>query len=501
MSATSCPRITIAAFLVLGTFSLAACQEVEQPSPSLTPQQWEQVQKNIIDPDEDGEPTPEYTTEIKFDDKIELVGFSINDPNTKEDNTIVAGEKVKFRWYWRTLEEMSQNWKIFIHFDSNDTSVAPAKRRQNLDHEPMNGMYPTSKWSKGKIIEDVQEVRIRPDYPASKAVPYIGFYRGKTRLPIEEDAPKTDDRRYKGPSLTVVNNNQTASSGDSGTPTYTVEKVDAETAEAISVDGKLEEDVWEEIDALELSSMRSGANFATEVDVFRTDEHLYLGARLEDTHIWSKKAERDANLWEEEVLEMFVDPNGDAKNYLELQINPKGTVFDANFETRKGTGDGSDREQIDRAKKFDLEGLESAVDVDGTLNDESDEDKQWTVELKVPLESIPEVDGDTSFDEPWAVNLYRFDRPADGEKAAYGWSTDLQGEDFHNVDQFGRFEFAGTESEGESGDSKESGDSTEVDKEQALERLKEEGSDDLPAKKIREMNPKLKKELRKMEDE
>ena len=90
MSATSYLRI-IVALLLLGTFSLAGCQEVEQPSPSLTPQQWEQVQKNIIDPDEDEEPNPEYRTEIKFDDKIELVGFSINDPNTKDDNTIVAG--------------------------------------------------------------------------------------------------------------------------------------------------------------------------------------------------------------------------------------------------------------------------------------------------------------------------------------------------------------------------------------------------------------------------
>ncbi|MFB6375757.1 MAG: carbohydrate-binding family 9-like protein [Bradymonadaceae bacterium] len=434
----------------------AGCQEVEQPSPTLTEKQYNEVKKHIYNPKKDKEsekPDPEYKFGANYDDKIELVGFSVGDPNKKED--IVAGESVTFRWYWKALSDIDKNWEIFIHFDSKDSSVDPADRRQNLDHQPLEGLYPTSKWTKGNTIEDVQTVRIRPNYPAGEAVAYIGLYRGKTRLPIKNEVPKTNDRRAQLPSLSVVNPSASSGGSDKGAdkPRYAVSSVDAKTAESIAIDGKLDEDAWSNVEALELSPFGGGSKLASKVKVFRTDKHLYLSGHLEDGHVWSTKEERDANTWEEEVLELFADVDGDGKNYLELQINPKGTIFDANFANRLGEGQRSRRDQIDRAKKFNLEGVESAVHVDGTLNDDEDEDKFWNVEMKIPLTSLPGVDDPAKLGDNWAVNLYRYDRPTDQKTHTYGWSTKPRG-DFHQVDKFGVFQFDGASGDGDSGSGK-----------------------------------------------
>ncbi len=473
--------------LVAGAVALAACQEVEQPSPTLTEKQWNEVQEHIYKPDE--APTPEYKIGANFEDKIELVGFSVGEPDEK-DEALVAGEKTTFRWYWKVKDKIDKNWEIFVHFDSKNTDVSPAERRQNLDHEPLGGLFPTGKWSRavGKIVEDVQEVTIREDYPAGPAVPYIGFYRGQRRLAIKNDVPKTDDRRVKAPSLNVTNDSEQAPSGQ--TPSHTVRNVDTEQAEAIEIDGDLDEDLWGEVESIELSPFGSTPKLATEVDVFRTDSHLFVGAEMEDSHVWSTKSERDANTWEEEVLELFVDPDGDGADYLELQINPKGTIFDAHFETRLGDGEGSREAQIDRAKEFTLEGLESAVSVDGTLNDDSDEDEGWSVELKIPVDSLPGLEeADAAFETPWAVNLYRYDRPDDETTHTYAWSTAARG-DFHQVDKFGRFEFGDA--------SGQEGDERTIDK-KALEQIQQKNRPSPGA--VKKLDPNLRKKLKKKSEE
>jgi hypothetical protein len=175
----------------------------------------------------------------------------------------------------------------------------------------------------------------------------------------------------------------------------------------------------------------------TTVRAFITDSDLWIGARMQDERVWGERKNRDDETWKEEVLEIFIDVNGDGNDYLELQITPLGTIFDANFKKRLGFGEGSREEQINAAKAFNIEGLESAIHVDGTVNKDDDKDTAWMAELKIPLSSIPGIaEGGPKANDNWAVNVYRFDRPAKGKTFAYGWSTEPRG-DFHQVDKFG----------------------------------------------------------------
>jgi len=156
--------------------------------------------------------------------------------------------------------------------------------------------------------------------------------------------------------------------------------------------------------------------------------------------IWSEISERDGDLWTEEVFEVFVDVDRDRRNYLELQINPLGAVLDARFRQKFGTGEGSRRDQLDRALKYTVDGLESAVQVDGTLDDDSDSDTAWSVELRIPYASIPGVDSTPAAGAEWSANFYRYERPSEKRTLSFGWST-LPLLDFHQTSKFSRFTF------------------------------------------------------------
>ena len=94
---------------------------------------------------------------------------------------------------------------------------------------------------------------------------------------------------------------------------------------------------------------------------------------------------------------------------------------------------------IETNRRFtqDITQVQAVFGLEGTLNDPSDQDQSWSVELRLPLDRIPGLqDKKPAIGDEWALNFYRFDRPKDGTTWAYAWSTAPRG-DFHQVDKFG----------------------------------------------------------------
>jgi hypothetical protein len=114
-------------------------------------------------------------------------------------------------------------------------------------------------------------------------------------------------------------------------------------------------------------------------------------------------------------------------------VSPHNVVFDAAFEYR--------RSDLEKAKQWDS-GVETAVQVNGTLDNPDDVDQGWTVEMKIPMDRLyavprlPPQPGDT-----WRFNLYRLDkydhrRITDGQ----AFSPPLVG-DFHATNRFAYLKF------------------------------------------------------------
>lgn len=413
-------RPTSLSLLLCLLFTTGACQKIELARTELTQSQWRQVQPYLL---EDA-PAPKYPLAARFADEVELIGLDI-------EGALKPGQEVTFSWYWRALKDVSQDWKIFVHLDSQE-----GRFRQNLDHYPleslMSQIYRTYHWQEGQIIKDVQTFRLADDAPLGEITPFVGLFRGDRRAPITSaDAPA--DNRASGPALTITGETAQA-------PHHQLPFIDDAALKTLTIDGRLDEDLWKNIPPIELQPISGDGKYTTEIRAAFSAEGLIMGAIIEDENIWATMDERDQDLWKEEVLEIFFAPKGAHNPYYEFQINPLGTIFDARFERPLSGGASARRAAINQGKHFTIEGLESAVFVDGTINDDEAKDRAWSVELKIPFAGL-ELSEPPKADAPWLVNIYRMDRPSKDEFHAYAWST-LPNRNFHNVHQFGTWSFA-----------------------------------------------------------
>ena len=132
-----------------------------------------------------------------------------------------------------------------------------------------------------------------------------------------------------------------------------------------TIDGRLDEPRWAEAVAHPMVHSLDGEPYGARPSTVRwawDDQALYVGAEIDDPDVWAELVRRDDPLWNEEVFEVFVFGDERRQDYLELQVSPRGTVFDARFERyRKGepSWNGAWR---------------SAVDLRGTLDERSDRD-------------------------------------------------------------------------------------------------------------------------------
>ena len=158
------------------------------------------------------------------------------------------------------------------------------------------------------------------------------------------------------------------------------------TASPPAIDGDLTDPAWRSAPWTEpfvdiRGEHRPAPPLATRAKILWDDDHLYIAAELEEPHLWATLADRDAILYREHDFEVFIDPDGDALAYYELEINALGTEFDLFLDrpyNRRGKADIG----------WDMAGLRTAVQLDGTLNDPSDEDLGWSVEIAIPWSAL-----------------------------------------------------------------------------------------------------------------
>jgi hypothetical protein len=103
-------------------------------------------------------------------------------------------------------------------------------------------------------------------------------------------------------------------------------------AAGITIDGSLDDTGWQGIpwvDSFQRFMAPSGGTpQRTCVKAAWDDRNLYIAFRVYDANPWAAKTTRDDALWEEQVVEIYIDENGDLRNYREFEINPRGTVID-----------------------------------------------------------------------------------------------------------------------------------------------------------------------------
>lgn len=109
--------------------------------------------------------------------------------------------------------------------------------------------------------------------------------------------------------------------------------------------------------------------------------HLYVLVELQDPDLWASIERHDEMVFQDNALEMFLDPDGDARNYFEFQINGFGTTCDLEMPKPYYKGGKAHLQ-------WEMKGLKSAVRLLGTLNNPPDRDTGWYVEMAVPFGAL-----------------------------------------------------------------------------------------------------------------
>lgn len=203
---------------------------------------------------------------------------------------------------------------------------------------------------------------------------------------------------------------------------------------AIRVDGELSEPVWggPGQSLVASSTGEPVPDVPTKVWFAWDARALYLAGELRDRDIWATYTEQDDPLYKQEVFELFVAADDSATEYIEYEVSPRNVTFDAHFPRyRKGDEAWDSR-------------WETAVSVDGTLDNRKDRDKGWTVEVAVPWTELCERTRITCPPGPgttFRVNVFRIEMPRRG--AARGLSlSPTHAPDFHAWANAARLELA-----------------------------------------------------------
>jgi len=191
--------------------------------------------------------------------------------------------------------------------------------------------------------------------------------------------------------------------------------------EPLTVDGKLQESSWAKTewsdDFIDIEgAQKPSPRFRTRVKMLWDEKYFYIAAELQEPHIWGTLKNRDDIIFYDNDFEIFIDPDGDTKDYCEFEMNALNTVWDLLLEMPY--------RDIEKANKhaWDIKGLNSGVAVYGSLNTSGDNDSCWTVEVAFPWDGFKEItDAATppNDKDQWRINFSRVEWKTEVVKGQY----------------------------------------------------------------------------------
>ena len=221
-----------------------------------------------------------------------------------------------------------------------------------------------------------------------------------------------------------------------------------------AIDGTLDDAAWEATpwtaDFVDIEGdARPAPTHRTRAKMLWDEDCFYIAAQLDEPDVWATIRQHDAVIFQDNDFEVFIDPDGDNHHYYEFEMNALNTGWDLFLP--KPYKDGGKAEDA-----FELAGLRTAVAVQGTLNDPSDTDRGWSVEIAIPWKAFDRPAGRAAAapaaGERWRVGFSRVEWLSTVEngrtvkvpnRPEHNWIWSAQGiVDMHRPERWGSVVFS-----------------------------------------------------------
>ena len=152
------------------------------------------------------------------------------------------------------------------------------------------------------------------------------------------------------------------------------------TNQPMYIDGNLDEPAWQaapDFTPFVFTWYESGTQEQTEAKMLWDDRFLYVAFTCTDAHIAGTRTARNDEVYKDDTVELFIAPNvRQPVTYMNYEINCLGTYL---------VGEHPD---LKTKRRIEPSGLMIGRSHEGTINDESDSDAWWILEIAVPFENF-----------------------------------------------------------------------------------------------------------------
>ncbi|MHC0441829.1 carbohydrate-binding family 9-like protein [Flavobacterium sp. 3-210] len=203
------------------------------------------------------------------------------------------------------------------------------------------------------------------------------------------------------------------------------------TAEKVIIDGDLSDWKTSFLGPFVIHNSGEKATQNTFVSFSWNDEALYVAYRCTDSKIIGSKQKNDTQIFNtDDLVEIFIDSDGDGQNYIEIGVNAFSTQYDMLLKSSS-----MDYNGWITSMNFNISGLETAskINLEG-----------FSAEIKIPFSSLEKIENG-NFTKPkigtkWRGNAFRIDYGNTTEYLAIQAYKSLKF-GFHQSSEFAVFEF------------------------------------------------------------
>jgi hypothetical protein len=386
-----------------------------------------------------------HKVDVNFENKVHIIGYKF------EPETAKPGTEVKLTYWWRCDDVPDDGWALFTHLHDETSDKSDNLDWNGAIREQKNGrqLLGPDHWEKGKIYVDEQTYKM-PDWvkgPDLTVLLGVWNVKNDARLRIVSGPNDGDNRSPIGKITTGLTAPPPEPHTSNDVPVMSINKLAA--GEKIVIDGKGDDKAWGVatstgpfVDVLtgkpNASSPVNGTaklawddtNLYVLYEVTEAEVVGYFTSKDKQAKDWT--VDGQPKLWTKDTIELMIDPEGDNRDYYEIQINPQNKQFHTRYDSYnspKTEPDGPFGHEDWNPK------IVSQVVVKGTLDaKEKKEGSGYIVEAAIPWASFDKVPNHPPkpFDS-WRINLY-----AMKNNGGVAWSPILGQGNFHKASRFGK---------------------------------------------------------------